>query len=90
MFEVIQPMTLLNYHKLLTTSFRGYSVKKLLPKYDIIIVGGGMVGFGLAAVAAASKFLGKKSILLLESSGKKSINVEKNMKIVLLLLTAFP
>ncbi|CAH8639079.1 unnamed protein product [Schistosoma intercalatum] len=64
-------MTFLNYHKFLTTSFRGYSVKKLLPKYDVIIVGGGMVGFGLAAVAAASKFLGKKSILLLESSGKK-------------------
>ncbi|CAH8631109.1 unnamed protein product [Schistosoma mattheei] len=64
-------MTFLNYHKFLTTSFRGYSVKKLLPKYDVIIVGGGMVGFGLAAVAAASKSLGKKSILLLESSGKK-------------------
>ncbi|CAH8658679.1 unnamed protein product [Schistosoma curassoni] len=56
-FPIIQPMTFLNYHKFLTTSFRGYSVKKLLPKYDIIIVGGGMVGFGLAAVAAASKFL---------------------------------
>ncbi|RTG85111.1 ubiquinone biosynthesis monooxygenase Coq6, partial [Schistosoma bovis] len=70
-YPVIQPMTFLNYHKFLTTSFRGYSVKKLLPKYDVIIVGGGMVGFGLAAVAAASKFLGKKSILLLESSGKK-------------------
>uniref|UniRef100_A0A095AXI8 Ubiquinone biosynthesis monooxygenase COQ6 n=1 Tax=Schistosoma haematobium TaxID=6185 RepID=A0A095AXI8_SCHHA len=69
--QIIQPMTFLNYHKFLTTSFRGYSVKKLLPKYDVIIVGGGMVGFGLAAVAAASKFLGNKSILLLESSGKK-------------------
>lgn len=48
-------MTFLNYHKFLTTSFRGYSVKKLLPKYDVIIVGGGMVGFGLAAVAGKSR-----------------------------------
>ncbi|CAH8673565.1 unnamed protein product [Schistosoma rodhaini] len=61
-----------NYHKFLTTSFRNYNAKKLLPRYDIVIVGGGMVGFGLAAVAAASKFLGKKNILLLESSGKKT------------------
>ncbi|CAH8582356.1 unnamed protein product [Schistosoma turkestanicum] len=64
-------MTILNHRKFLTMSFRSYSTKKLLPKYDIVIVGGGMVGFGLAAVAAASKFLDKKSILLLESSPKK-------------------
>lgn len=39
--------------------------------YDIVVVGGGMVGFGLAALAAASPLLSNKRILLLEGSPLK-------------------
>ncbi|VDQ09062.1 unnamed protein product [Trichobilharzia regenti] len=56
----------------LSQCLRNYSATKLATKYDAVIVGGGMVGFGLAAVAANSKLLGKKSILLLESSPKNT------------------
>ncbi|CAH8872705.1 unnamed protein product [Trichobilharzia szidati] len=56
----------------LSQCLRSYSATKLATKYDVVIVGGGMVGFGLAAVAANSKLLGNKSILLLESSPKNT------------------
>ncbi|KAH8869034.1 Ubiquinone biosynthesis monooxygenase COQ6, mitochondrial [Schistosoma japonicum] len=65
-------MTILTYRKLLTSSFRRYCAKKLVPKYDAVIVGGGMVGFCLAALTAASKLLCTKRILLLESTAKKT------------------
>ncbi|THD20964.1 Coenzyme Q6 monooxygenase [Fasciola hepatica] len=41
-------------------------------RYDVVVVGGGMVGFGLAALAASSNILQGKRILLLENMPKKS------------------
>ncbi|KAF8570911.1 hypothetical protein P879_01598 [Paragonimus westermani] len=54
----------------LSTRFCGSTAKKE-SFFDIVIVGGGMVGYGFAALAAASSILRGKHILLLESAPQK-------------------
>lgn len=59
----------------LKTIFRHcHNAKCIQPKYDVVIVGGGMVGFSLAVLTASSKFFRKKSILLLEGASRKKFH----------------
>lgn len=48
--------------------------------YDVVVVGGGMVGFGFAAMAAAHPFLRSKRFLLLESGSKTQYKKEPNLR----------
>ncbi|VDN99065.1 unnamed protein product [Rodentolepis nana] len=66
---------------------RGLSTQPLKSQYDVVVVGGGMAGFGFTAFAGLHPMLRNKKILVIEAGPKKKYIKTENHNIRVVALT---